>query len=99
MTKKPPFDLKWLFNRHRTLFEEAYKSSPRLRGESRALYDRLDGMFLQRWESKCEEMGWYSFEFPKERSQLMEESEESIEARDEIYREITGNMQKYFRSA
>lgn len=66
---KPLFDLKLLFNEQRILFENAFRDDAEHRAQAKETCDKLDGIFLQRWEGKCEEMGWHDFDnlqFPGE---------------------------------
>lgn len=59
---KPIFDLKLPLNEQRALFENEFKDDPLSMIQASETCDKLEGMFLQRWKSKCEEMGWYNFD-------------------------------------
>lgn len=63
--EKPWFDLKVLFSNHRRLLANFFEDEPGLKNLASMVCDRIEEAYLQRWESKCEEMGWYDFQPPQ----------------------------------
>lgn len=56
---RPPANLKRLFKWQREMMDARLAKDPERKRLAKETCDRLEGMFLQRWEVICDEKGWY----------------------------------------